>query len=293
MTLPASGQIALSQIAGEYGGAAPHGFSEYYRGGLLVPNASPNLSVPTSGQIALSNFYGGSATALKNSLVMYFDFETATSSEASGAYTGTTFSGGEPGGVVGNSTPIMSGAASHNIAPPGSFGTGLTMGLWLRRPVGGTSFNWNMYYFTSSAGYTNQLMYGFAPFAGNHLRFYVTMLNSTFPDAYVQSSLAAGVAVSESWGLYVARYTSVSFLGRTARQLEISANGVTTASSTLVAGVGTLAPNSGTGRAFVWGGSGAPGMYADQAFVYSRFITDAEVLALYNGGAGRSYASLP
>lgn len=58
MTLPLSGSISLSQIATEFGGSAPHSLSEYYRGGANVPNAPPNLAIPTSGSIDLTDFYG-------------------------------------------------------------------------------------------------------------------------------------------------------------------------------------------------------------------------------------------
>lgn len=48
--------IWMSEIAAEFGGAAPHYISEYYRnGGLVTPN---NLGIPTSGPIWLSQFYG-------------------------------------------------------------------------------------------------------------------------------------------------------------------------------------------------------------------------------------------
>lgn len=64
MALPASGPISLGAIQTEYGGTNPAAISEYYRGGGLVPNAAPNLSVPTSGAISFSNFYGGAAAQI-------------------------------------------------------------------------------------------------------------------------------------------------------------------------------------------------------------------------------------
>jgi hypothetical protein len=44
-------------IAAEFGGAAPHRLSDYYRGGPLVP-AGASSRIPTSGRIRLSDFYG-------------------------------------------------------------------------------------------------------------------------------------------------------------------------------------------------------------------------------------------
>ena len=61
MTLPTSGPISIGAIAGEFGGSQPDSISEYYRGGGLVPNTSPNSNIPTSGQVSLSNYYGGQA----------------------------------------------------------------------------------------------------------------------------------------------------------------------------------------------------------------------------------------
>ena len=49
MTLPASGQITIAQIASEFGDAAPNQLNEFY-------GAHPSL--PTSGQIAFNQFYG-------------------------------------------------------------------------------------------------------------------------------------------------------------------------------------------------------------------------------------------
>lgn len=58
MALPSSGTLSINDIAGEFGGSAPHSLSEYYRGGGLVPNSSLNSNIPTSGQIKISDFYG-------------------------------------------------------------------------------------------------------------------------------------------------------------------------------------------------------------------------------------------
>ena len=51
MALPSSGAISIAQIAGEFGGTAPHSLSEFY--GVAS-------GIPTSGTISLSHFYGKS-----------------------------------------------------------------------------------------------------------------------------------------------------------------------------------------------------------------------------------------
>jgi len=57
MAIPASGPIGIqNDIVTEFGGTAPHGLTEYYRGAGLVGPA--NTGVPASGQIAIGNFYG-------------------------------------------------------------------------------------------------------------------------------------------------------------------------------------------------------------------------------------------
>ena len=49
MTLPSSGPLSIGDIAGEFGGAAPHSLSEYY---------GAAYGIPASGPLAISNFYG-------------------------------------------------------------------------------------------------------------------------------------------------------------------------------------------------------------------------------------------
>lgn len=63
MVLQTSGAITLSDIRGEFGGAAPDLLSEYYRGGGLVPDSPANSGIPTSGEISLADFYGGDASS--------------------------------------------------------------------------------------------------------------------------------------------------------------------------------------------------------------------------------------
>jgi hypothetical protein len=58
MVLQASGLISLSNIKSEFTGVDPVELSDYYRGGIYVPNITLNANVPTSGSINLQNFYG-------------------------------------------------------------------------------------------------------------------------------------------------------------------------------------------------------------------------------------------
>lgn len=81
--LPTTGEISLSQIAGEFGGEKPHGLNEYYKSpNGLVPASTTNNKVPTSGQISFDNFYGavnrvsgsGAKVTLDNLQVGYLNY---------------------------------------------------------------------------------------------------------------------------------------------------------------------------------------------------------------------------
>lgn len=59
MAIKSSGSLSMvTDIVGEFGGTAPHGLKEYYRGGDEVPDSATNSSVPTSGEIGFKDFYG-------------------------------------------------------------------------------------------------------------------------------------------------------------------------------------------------------------------------------------------
>lgn len=67
MAIPGPGSpLAITDLATEFGGSAPHGLSEYYRGGGNVPDSATNSAIPTSGQIALGNFYGSANVVALN-----------------------------------------------------------------------------------------------------------------------------------------------------------------------------------------------------------------------------------
>ena len=60
MALPASGQISIDDIVAEFGGSAPDGIEEYYRGGGLVTENNTNVPACSTGDcpIDLEDFYG-------------------------------------------------------------------------------------------------------------------------------------------------------------------------------------------------------------------------------------------
>jgi len=66
MALPDSGQISVSQLRTNFGGTAPDGLSEYYRGGGNVDDNASNSSVPQSGEVSLSDFYSSAGTQTRD-----------------------------------------------------------------------------------------------------------------------------------------------------------------------------------------------------------------------------------
>ena len=100
MTLPSSGALSMTAIAGEFGGAAPYSLNNYYAGGAHVASGTTGTSgaVPTSGQISISSFYGTSAALETQSVTVgqYQDF----------VYSINTW--GYSGSVCGSLSPISS-----------------------------------------------------------------------------------------------------------------------------------------------------------------------------------------
>jgi hypothetical protein len=67
--------ISVEEICNEFGIRKSNvSFSQLYRGGGIVPNATTNNNIPTAGQISLSNFYGA-----MNRTILTFDINTPTS----------------------------------------------------------------------------------------------------------------------------------------------------------------------------------------------------------------------
>ena len=59
MAVKASGSLALSEIASEFGDSQPHSMSEFIRGGAKVPQADANNNIPTStANMRFNNFFG-------------------------------------------------------------------------------------------------------------------------------------------------------------------------------------------------------------------------------------------
>jgi hypothetical protein len=91
MALQTSGAISFSQIASEFEDTAPNSASEFYRGGLLVPDATANANIPTSGALSFNNFYGsvrrflsGHTSTYDADGYRYYIFETSTTMSCAG-----------------------------------------------------------------------------------------------------------------------------------------------------------------------------------------------------------------
>ena len=60
MPLPVTGTLSLSQIIAEFQGGDR--LSDFYRGGVYVPDIPENINIPVTGEIRISSFYGAAAT---------------------------------------------------------------------------------------------------------------------------------------------------------------------------------------------------------------------------------------
>lgn len=74
MALPGSGTISLSNIRDEFDplNSGQIELSDYYRGGLLVPDTVANTDIPLTGPISLSDFYGASSAPAFNAHIMNY-----------------------------------------------------------------------------------------------------------------------------------------------------------------------------------------------------------------------------
>lgn len=129
MPVPSSGPISVgATLPGEFGGAAPHSMSEYYRGGGLVPNTGTNAAVPTSGSISMSQFRGaaggGSALSVGRSPP---DITRTRLGSGSGTLTGSvTISASGGTGSYTYSTVWLSGGSGISITGAATANPGVT-----------------------------------------------------------------------------------------------------------------------------------------------------------------------
>jgi len=124
MALPGSGVLGVSDIVDEFGGSAPHGLSEYYRGGGLVSDSPSNTGVPTSGTIAIGDFYGAASAVLVNITIASntnnYDLYTAVSANPAYVPGATTITATiNPGVTVGSTS-----TGTYAFSVPNAFGAG-------------------------------------------------------------------------------------------------------------------------------------------------------------------------
>jgi hypothetical protein len=124
MALPGSGVLGVSDIVDEFGGSAPHGLSEYYRGGGLVSDSPSNTGVPTSGTIAIGDFYGAASAVLLNITIASntnnYDLYTAVSANPAYVPGATTITATINSGVTVGSTS----SGTYAFSVPSAFGAG-------------------------------------------------------------------------------------------------------------------------------------------------------------------------
>ena len=132
MTLPTSGPLSLSAIAGEFGGGAPISVSNYLRGGAYVPSNSHNTNIPTTASnVAFSDYYGGTKASLQR-----ITFTSSTTwvvpnsisgplivmAVGGGAGGGAAGGGGGSGGISYNSSFSVSAGQTYSVTVGGGGG---------------------------------------------------------------------------------------------------------------------------------------------------------------------------
>lgn len=127
MALPASGQLAISEIATEFSDSQPNSMSEYYRGGGLVPDSAGNSNVPESGAIAIGDFYNAAnrtalALTIASSTQNYDVFTNASPSPSYSAGTTDVTLTINPGVLVGSSS-----TGTYAMLVPSGFNPGDTV----------------------------------------------------------------------------------------------------------------------------------------------------------------------
>ena len=110
MALQTSGQIAVQDLATEFGGNAPHAMNEYYRGGGLVPDTGTNSGIPTSGQVDLNDFYGGDVVSGPSPGSLWMWGSTVSGKWADGPLGDNT--------TVSKSSPVQTISGGTNWAQP-------------------------------------------------------------------------------------------------------------------------------------------------------------------------------
>jgi len=127
MALPASGQLAISEIATEFSDSQPNSMSDFYRGGGLVPDAAGNSNIPESGAIAIGNFYNAAnrtalALTIASSVQNYDVFSNASANPGYSAGATDLTLTINPGVLVGSSA-----TTAYAMLVPSGFSPGDTV----------------------------------------------------------------------------------------------------------------------------------------------------------------------
>jgi len=116
MAIQSTGEISLTDLATEFEDTAPHGMSEFYREGGLVPGN--NTNVPASGAIRMQNFY--------NSVNELLQAVTANASSVNGS----TLFGSDWGSAVPKRIQINSGVTVGKLTIPTGMGGTLEVDVY-------------------------------------------------------------------------------------------------------------------------------------------------------------------
>lgn len=226
--------------------------------------------------------------ALTDNLVSCFQCEEASGADLVDAVGGTntataTNTAASTAGKVGNARVLTGGQFFTKTSPtfPSGATQPITLAGWLRATD--PSASWNTFQYASMGKYRN---------TGNQRQILGPYLNSAVFEGYISGNGTSATSVSAStfgaiaknvWYFVCLRYDHANSLWK----ISVNAGTVDTVSYSSGIFAGTAPFEVGIWDAIqAWYGD------IDQLLIYSRSISDAEVTALYNGGAGLSYAAM-
>ena len=128
MTLPASGDISIGDLATEFGVSLPKSLGNFYRGGGIVPVIVQTVGIPASGDVELGDFYG---TGRETSLTTW----TQGTPSANRTWNAAAFGGG-----VFTALQYVGGSTMYSTDGSSWTGSTSTSGYYSAACYGGTRF---------------------------------------------------------------------------------------------------------------------------------------------------------
>jgi len=190
--LPVSGDLRLSTIQDEFGGVAPIGMDEYYRGGAYVPNITPNAAIPSvAGQPNKTSFFYGTvkSTATIIKTVLYTTPGTYSVIVPDGCASVSLSAAGGGGGGAGGAYYVVSQRGSLQTYGPGAGGGG-----------GSSAYAYINNYTNITAGQVLTVVVGSAGLGGRPINSGTASPGSSGSESYVAFSTGQKIVSSSGGG---------------------------------------------------------------------------------------------